>query len=105
MTLYTISRYMGYICDFVSVRPNQGLTIRILLFHYFPLVWTCFDTQNFKRLTNCFSFGIVTVFCKCVPKQIVRYETVCLLKNVILWAINALFKWFTENEMWIMYYV
>ena len=46
---------------FASVGPNQGLT-------KLSLMWTGFDTQNFKRPTNCFSFDIATAFCKLVPE-------------------------------------
>ena len=54
---------MDEIFDFASVGSNQGLKTNFLL-----LMWTCFDTPNFKQPMNCFSFGIVTAFCKFVSK-------------------------------------
>jgi len=31
------------------------------------MMWRYFDTHNFKKPTNFFSFGIVPAFCKLVP--------------------------------------
>ena len=85
-----------------QIDPNQGIKRnKNPSFSFLSLMWTCFDTQNFKRPTNCFIFGMVKVFCKLAPKQIVTYDTMCrcLLNNIILWAVIGLFKWLTEYEI------
>ena len=57
---------MSEIFEFASIGPNQGLTIRILLY-VFILFHSCGHVLTPKLQTARKLFGIVTAFCKLVP--------------------------------------
>ena len=69
------------------------------------MTWTCFDTRNHKQPTNCFIVGIVTAFCKLVPKtnRYVQNDVQVPAEKRIIWAVIGLVKWLTEYENEIMY--
>ena len=92
---------MGEIVDYqVCINWSQSRVKKIsFLSNSFPLMWTCFDTRNFKRPTNWFIFGIVTAFCKLLPK------TNCHIQSDIQVPAENQYKvgsyWYISITFWI----